>query len=546
MSSTSLGDKKCRSTWDGLPAEIRLLILEAVVATRCELSPLATVSREWQTEIERHNFAQIRLTPARVVDFGSMVHRNRALVRYIWFCLELDGYSCESCTPSAARGFTSDTLSSTCSVGGYPITTVFKNLFSALSSWDPHGQLKLDISIYSPSDAEHWFKYLTFVPDIPKDTLGGREIEQAVLSRNIFHDHYHGWDGGFRRYSPPRTAILKVFAPVMAEGPFKSEQLEHQWWDQLPSVPVVTSLLLRQQNRRRWKPRALAHMFSRFPRLEEVHYEPWRQWDFSYWATDQREYNCRLPGLLLVPRLLLTHTLDLEYESLFESIQSSNSSLKRLVIFENFNQQYPAVMQNFWGMTAQCPSTRRPEPAVSRMVARASLKLEHLAASFIVDASQFFEVESTWVWPNLTSLALTSTSFTPDGNAAKIGAIFLAAAAAAKRMPRLETMEIWNGRKGIAALFKYQASRDRRPAIITWRRTWQLTIEKPVIEAWKAVVDQYDGWGLKLVEEWVDESAIKSHGDAIQHLALSSQVIRPISLQQIRTEQKFLDGVKTV
>lgn len=203
-------------------------------------------------------------------------------------------------------------------------------------------------------------------------------------------------------------------------------------------------------------------------------------------------------------------------------------------------------MQKHWGVVAQCPSTRQPAPAVSRMVARASLKLEHLAASFIVDASQFFENEPAWEWPNLTSLAITSKSLTPDGDATKIGAMFQAAAAAAKRMPRLETMEIWNGRKGIAALFKYQASRDRRPAIITWRRTWQLPIEKPVIEAWEAVVQQYDGWGLKLVEEVLDEFAIKSHGDAIHHLMLSSQVVRPISLQQIQTEQKFLEGAETV
>ena len=47
-------------------------------------------------------------------------------------------------------------------------------------------------------------------------------------------------------------------------------------------------------------------------------------------------------------------------------------------------------------------------------------------------------------------------------------------------------------------------------------------------------------------QEWLDEAAIKSHGDAIHCLMLSSQVIRPISLQQIREEQEALDGVETV
>ncbi|KAI0802310.1 hypothetical protein GGR55DRAFT_692269 [Xylaria sp. FL0064] len=166
----------------------------------------------------------------------------------------------------------------------------------------------------------------------------------------------------------------------------------------------------------------------RFPRLQEVHYEPWREWCCHQKHTDRH------------------------YQYLFESIQRSNSHLKGLVVFENFNQH--------------------------RAVALASFKLEHLAASFIVDASHFFEVEPSWEWPNLTSL-------------------------------------------GLAALFKYQAFCNIEKAIITWRGTWKLTMEPSVIQAWEAVID---------------EAAIKSNGDVIHFLMLSSQVIRPISLQQIQIE----------
>ena len=62
------------------------------------------------------------------------------------------------------------------------------------------------------------------------------------------------------------------------------------------------------------------------------------------------------------------------------------------------------------------------------MIALASLKLEHLAASFIVDASHFFEIEPSWEWPNLISLVLTSTVLTPDENSVDIGAMLQAAA----------------------------------------------------------------------------------------------------------------------
>lgn len=107
MFSISPGKKQCDSTWNGLPREIRLLILKALVQDGCTLSRLVTVSREWQTELERDNFARIKVTPSRLVNFESMTRRNQALVGYIWFCLELDDYDCTKCAPAPAM-FTDD------------------------------------------------------------------------------------------------------------------------------------------------------------------------------------------------------------------------------------------------------------------------------------------------------------------------------------------------------------------------------------------------------------------------------------------------------
>ncbi|KAI0453696.1 hypothetical protein F5B21DRAFT_515270 [Xylaria acuta] len=469
MFLVSLGKKQWDSTWYGLPGEIRLLILE------------------------RYNFGRIKLTPSRLVAFSSMVHRNRALVRYIWFCLELDDYDCTKCAP--CQGMVTDVeweeAFAIIDTNNCPVTTAFQNLFSILSTWDPNGDLTFDISIYSPN------------------ILGGGGMMQTILDK-VHNDPQHGWVAGFRHSAPPRAAILKVFHSVMGEGPFDSEQSELQWWDRLPLVPAVTSLLLRQQNRRRWKPGSFAHMFARFPRLQEVHYEPWREWD-SMQRVIQIEVN---------------------FQYLFESIQHFNNNLKRLVVFENFNQQYSAIMQRFLlGVNLSgCDSARNPAPAISRMIALVSLKLEHLATSLIVDASHFFEMEPSWEWPNLTSPVIISKLLMADETSIEIGAMLRVAAAAAIKMPRLGTIEIWNGRKGLTTLFKYQAFRDIQQALITWR----------------AVVHQYDGWRLNLVQERLDEAAIKSHGDAIHYLGLSSQVIRPISLQQIRIEQKALEGVETV
>lgn len=175
MFSTSLCKRQWDSTWDGLPREIRLLILEALMQDGCTLARLATVSREWQTDLERYNFARIKLTPSRLVNFSSIIYRNRALVRYIWFCLELDDYDCTGCAP-VHRMLTDvewEEKFAISNTNNGSITTVFQNLFSVLSTWDPNSELILDISIYSPSDSKHWFKYLTFVPDTTSDMLGG-------------------------------------------------------------------------------------------------------------------------------------------------------------------------------------------------------------------------------------------------------------------------------------------------------------------------------------------------------------------------------------
>ncbi|KAI3543148.1 hypothetical protein CSPX01_06461 [Colletotrichum filicis] len=103
MSSSPVDKKQLDIRWDSLPREIRLLILQKVMQDDCPLAHLATVSQEWQTDIERHNFARIRLTPSRLANFLAMVQRNRTLVCYIWFCLELDEYDCTTCALSPEK-----------------------------------------------------------------------------------------------------------------------------------------------------------------------------------------------------------------------------------------------------------------------------------------------------------------------------------------------------------------------------------------------------------------------------------------------------------
>lgn len=220
---------------------------------------------------------------------------------------------------------------------------------------------------------------------------------------------------------------------------------------------------------------------------------------------------------------------------LFESLVPNQ--LKKVVLFEDFNKEYISRFQGVYE-TLNAELSRKADFAVSRAVAEASLDLEHLSASFIVDARHFFQARQTdWVWNTLVSLVLTSDSQAPHGNHAEVSTILQSAAAAASKMPRLKSMEIWNEAKGWACVFRYQAPEGCKPARITWRGNWDLLIESNVVRAWEAVALSRGRAETKVINELLDaDVVVKSHGDAIHHLKLLHQVVSPVSLWQIRRE----------
>ncbi|KAK7436004.1 hypothetical protein Landi51_12758 [Colletotrichum acutatum] len=339
----------------------------------CPLAPLATVSREWQTDIERHNFARIRLTLSRLANFRAIIQRNRTLVGYIRFCLELDEYDCTTCALSPGRTI-SDEFEEALAISGTdkcPIT-----------------------ALYSPNDSDYWFPYLTFLPDTPSDILDDHTIEKAIANR-YYHDPEDGWLHGSRHLVSPPWSLRKLSHLFMEQGPFDSDEEELEWWNKLSPVPAVTSSLLRQQSRRRWKPESLAHMFARLPRLQEVHYEPWREWDNP----------------------------------------TQNSTGRANVRRREFLS----------GEDVGTHALRKPIRDIGEMITLTSLSLEHLAASYIADASHFFETRPDWAWPNLKSLALTAKVLTCHEDSIEIDALILAAATVAEKVPQLERMETWNG-----------------------------------------------------------------------------------------------------
>ncbi|KAF5674529.1 PRANC domain-containing protein [Fusarium heterosporum] len=275
---------RSKTSWGYLPPEIRNEIISLLPVLGGKCSQLATVSQAWRSIIEPLNFAEISLTVPRLADFNSqaVLLRKRNQIRYIWFQVELKQYDCRRCANADRDLWGLD------NIDNQFIVDAFESLFTTLSAWEPRGDLVLDISVYSPSDSQHWFKYLSFCSDTNLDECPSRrEHEQEIT---LMNDPDHGWIAGQQIFAPDEHATELTFDEIMGEGPFDDEEPEMQWWRSLPLVPVVGVVLLRQQTRRRWKPVALANMLTRFPNMKELCYEPWREWTEIETQTDKRKY----------------------------------------------------------------------------------------------------------------------------------------------------------------------------------------------------------------------------------------------------------------
>ena len=204
--------------------------------------------------------------------------------------------------------------------------------------------------------------------------------------------------------------------------------------------------------------------------------------------------------------------------------KSLKPELTRVVILENFHGDNPAMSL----------AVQAAEIETGHALADASLGLEHLAASFVSDASLFFAACQKWKnWPWLESLALTSNILKCQQQSVQINDLLETVARVAMKMPRLKSMELWN----VAGVFQYQISESDRTAQITWRGTWDLPLEPHVLKARQALTSKRMDCKLQVVTEVLDPSVvITSHGDAIRHLRLLNTVINPVSLWQLQKE----------
>ncbi|KAI1087233.1 hypothetical protein F5B19DRAFT_476248 [Rostrohypoxylon terebratum] len=104
----------------------------------------ANPTRQRQNDIEDSNFEHIKLTLWNLPELNLITHDNRAQVRCITLSLQLEGDSGHLWESPTNRR-------SPCTTDNCVVIVAMHDLFWILSSWEPQGQLNLEIEIYSPS-----------------------------------------------------------------------------------------------------------------------------------------------------------------------------------------------------------------------------------------------------------------------------------------------------------------------------------------------------------------------------------------------------------
>ncbi|KAF3808994.1 hypothetical protein GCG54_00011186, partial [Colletotrichum gloeosporioides] len=315
--------------WPSLPFEIRQAILELVISHQKPKRDLgeqpdgrgtaifATVSTEWQSFFEAKHFGMLLLTQQCLSDFKKIIQgRRRKLVNHVWLRIELNPYDCRSCW------LMEDPLDEISNRAIF--TDALKVLFGCLSTWDYSSDrsdrgLTLELSAYSPTDTEHFFKEYDFTHNPYSDPPGNFQATLADRTHPKFHDLNHLWESGRRvnddqRLSPNCLRIhgLKGLCIVPSNYDDSPPFSAKKW---LPEVGVVTKLLIRRQNYRLIHSDGLGQILERLKGLQDV--------------------VCETPQ---IPSHRAQANFDSRYRHIFRNWIPT--TLKRLTLFEDFDGNF--------------------------------------------------------------------------------------------------------------------------------------------------------------------------------------------------------------
>ncbi|KAL7939164.1 hypothetical protein V8C35DRAFT_1856 [Trichoderma chlorosporum] len=477
------------SRWSRLPEEMRLQVLETLALDPLHsfadgaygLTNYALVCKSWQSIFERANFRRLVLRQADLDDLVKIPKRCRPYLRHVCLRIEIQEYRPWGNPQPVIRPERMEDIAANNDI----IELAVGKLFGILKSWEKellkiqpaYRGMTLEMSIHSPSDPKYVF----------------RGVTAPRLEKGLSWENEAGLEG----------AVARIFGG----------SVHIRFYQNLPQLNLVTKFVMKRHTRRRISSFTLHQILSRFPRLEHLIYEPWQQ------------------SLDTVQDLV-----DAGYVNLIKG--SLPKGLKHVTLLED--QQNGQAGFSVPSDSAQTAPTRTPNPFVGAALAKRSLEFESLSASFLVEANDFFRAyRREWTWAALRSLTLTSQYLDSKRSPDEINGMLTAAGDAALAMPRLRTMEIWNGGPGHAAVFEYHA--EHNEAYIAWYSTWDLIIDShTTIKAWEFVGYKNHGCRIGVHDRHIPligtGSNFRHYQDIIQQLRTKRNVISRESLDELRLE----------
>ncbi|KEY70728.1 hypothetical protein S7711_03224 [Stachybotrys chartarum IBT 7711] len=187
------------------------------------------------------------------------------------------------------------------------------------------------------------------------------------------------------------------------------------------------------------------------------------------------------------------------------------ASVRKLSIFEDFKDELTTVLNSDPQYSQRSDTSPVASLMASKALALRSRQLEHLSIAFMTDAWQFFV-----------------HFLTREASYETICTLLRDASVAVRKMPRLDTMVLWNSKQGEASAVIYRRNISTRQSTLIWRGTWDLELSRDVVESWRSVTyDLDDAHPLQIKRERLPNVIIASHGDAAYYLGLPAGVIGP-------------------
>ncbi|KZL64728.1 oxoglutarate iron-dependent oxygenase [Colletotrichum tofieldiae] len=503
-----MGKKPEMASWNGLPVELRGLILEHLAfgavaerrsriwkakSKRHDMGSYAVVCRQWQGFIEKINFSKLEISTAKdLASFDEILQNpaRRSYLRRVSLRVELPRYA-----NKLAKIPETDVEQNDNEVA---FTQGIWNFFDILSKWTPSGSgIELELSAASPSDKNKYF--------------GEMGLDQDGNSRFFDHD----LDFCF---------ITAGCDQIGRHG--------------LPEVSVVSSCQVLRRNHRNFSSRALLTVFSSLPQLREVRFEPWHQVDMEAQLEVDSDHARTLPFWPShIKRISIFEHFDAFAdggEGEWEDADSGDENETEA----NNDMAAPGLAMAEAEDAGDVPRTSCP--SLGHNLGHLSLQAEEMAVSNVSDVSDFFEGllsrnRAPPVWKNLRRLALTSNMMIDGADSEPINNVLRTVAKAAKHMPALQILEIYKTDQFGGAVFRYSV--ETLSTTATWESTWDFRVSKDVKAAWGEVAKRNTPHDLDFLPEMLLGDYRGPYVFFDEHLRTKDLVLHPNSLEDMLSKK---------